>query len=176
MKLILDKLRGGDLRSIGRSEEVVKDVLENPALFGDLLAGLLDSDRVVRMRAADAIEKATREHPEWLRSYKQLLLQKVSLLEDKEIRWHVAQLLPRLKLSASERNTAVRIVMGYLEDKSSIVRTLSMQALADLAAQDESCLEEVKPVIEHLSRIGTPAMRSRGRKLLKQLAKHRTSG
>src|SRR5260370_27140346 len=59
--------------------------------------------------------------------------------------------------------------MGYLEDKSSMVKTFSMQALADLAAQDEQLLEQVAPLIERLTRTGTPAMKSRGRKLLKQL-------
>ena len=168
MKSILSKLKGGDLRSIGRSAEVVKDVLENPTLFGDLFAGLLHSDRVIRMRAADAIEKITREHPEWLQSWKQVLLQRVALFEYKEVRWHIAQLLPRLKLRPTEREAAVRILMGYLEDKSSIVKTFSMQALVDLATQDERLTEEVKAIIERLTRTGTPAMKSRGRRLLKQ--------
>ena len=30
MSQILKKLEGGDLRSIGRSDEVVNDILENP--------------------------------------------------------------------------------------------------------------------------------------------------
>lgn len=169
MKRILGNLKGGDLRSIGRSGDAVRAVSKNPALFSDLMAGLLDGDRLVRMRAADAVEKATRTHPEWLQPWKRALLDTVSTLEDKELRWHVAQLVPRLRLTAAEKATAVSILMGYLEDKSSIVKTFSMQALADLAAQDEQLLEQVAPLIERLTRTGTPAMKSRGRKLLKQL-------
>jgi hypothetical protein len=56
--------------------------------------------------------------------------------------------------------------MGYLADGSSIVKTFSMQALADLAEQDESLLDQVTPIIERLTRTGTPAMRSRARRLL----------
>src|SRR5277367_1974429 len=123
MKRILDKLQGGDLRSIGRSGDAVTAVSKNPALFPDLIAGMLDSDRLVRMRAADAVEKATRSHPEWLQRWKRTLLDTASGLEDKELRWHIAQLLPRLKLTAGERAAAVSILMGYLEDKSSIVKT-----------------------------------------------------
>jgi hypothetical protein len=63
MKRILENLKGGDLRSIGRSGDAVRAVSKNPALFSDLMAGLLDGDRLVRMRAADAVEKATRTHP-----------------------------------------------------------------------------------------------------------------
>ena len=63
----------------------------------------------------------------------------------------------------------MQILLGYLEDPSSIVRTFSMQALADLASRDERLLAQVMPLIERLTRTGTPAMRSRGRKLLRQL-------
>jgi hypothetical protein len=163
MKRILENLKGGDLRSIGRSGDALRAVSKNPALFSDLMAGLLDSDRLVRMRAADAVEKATRIHPEWLQPWKRALLDTASTLEDKELRWHVAQLVPRLRLTSTEKATAVRILMGYLEDKSSIVKTFSMQALADLAAHDEQLLQQVEPLIERLTRTGTPAMKSRGR-------------
>lgn len=169
MKGILAKLKGGDRRSIGKSEQAVKDVLKNPARFGELFAGLLDDDRLVRMRAADAVEKVTREHPEFLQPWKRQLLSTVSTLEDKELRWHVAQMLPRLRLTPSEQKVVLRILKIYLEDESSIVKTCSMQALADLAVQDERLLAEVTPLIEQLTRTGTPAMMSRGRKLLKRL-------
>ncbi len=169
LRKTLAKLKGGDRRSIGRSEEVVRDVEQHPALFGDLFAGLLAEDPVVRLRTADAIEKITREHPELLQPWKRQLLDAVSTSKEKEVRWHVAQILPRLQLTARERKAAVDILMGYLEDESSIVKTFSMQALADLAGQDDGLLAQVRPLIERLTRTGTPAMRARGRKLLKQL-------
>jgi hypothetical protein len=58
--------------------------------------------------------------------------------------------------------------MGYLSDESSIVKTFSMQALADLAARDGRLLAQVMPLIQRLTQTGTPAMKSRGRKLIKQ--------
>jgi len=33
---ILSKLKGGDLRSKGKSEEVVADILKHPFLFGEV--------------------------------------------------------------------------------------------------------------------------------------------
>ncbi len=47
MRHILDKLKGGDLRSIGKAEEVVQDILQDPALFGEVFKGLLDGDLIV---------------------------------------------------------------------------------------------------------------------------------
>lgn len=168
---ILRKLRGGDRRSLGRSGEIIGDIVIDPKLFAAAFAALLDSDPVVRMRAADAVEKASRERPELLRPHKRALLRKVAAIDQQEVRWHVAQMLPRLQLSAKERDHAVSVLFEYLEDKSSIVRTLSMQALADFAMKDSRLRARVVPVIEFLANEGTAAMRARGRKLLKQLAK-----
>jgi hypothetical protein len=166
---ILAKLEGGDRRSIGNSEEVVQTVSKNPALFEELFSGLLADDPVVRMRAADAIEKITRARPELLQPWKNMLLSTASAFQEKELRWHVAQLIPRLRLTGTERKLAEQILMDYLEDGSSIVKTFSMQALVELAAGDEQRLTQLTPLIERLARTGTAAMRSRGRKLLKQV-------
>ena len=160
----------GDCRSLGNSGEVVKLVAKTPALFADLAECLFDADPAVRMRAADAMEKVTRVHPELLQPSKRPLLERVSTFADKEVRWHVAQMLPRLKLTSVDRDRAVRILTGYLADESSIVKTCAMQALADLSAQDERLRAQVLPLIERLTRTGTPAMRARGRKLIKFLS------
>jgi hypothetical protein len=66
-----------------------------------------------------------------------------------KVRWHVAQMLPRLQLSS---------------DESRIVKTFSMQALAELAEGDRAVA-----LGEDLSKTGGPAMRTRGRKLLDRL-------
>lgn len=50
MGRILQKLKGGDLRSIGRVEEVVQDILNNPVLFTEVFEGMLNDDPLVRMR------------------------------------------------------------------------------------------------------------------------------
>jgi len=71
---LLRKLEGGDRRSIGRADEVVAAVLGQPTLFGSLFAGLSGDDPVVRARAADAVEKITVVHPEYLQPYKSNLI------------------------------------------------------------------------------------------------------
>jgi len=84
-------------------------------------------------------------------------------------------MLPRLRLTPREQETAVQILMSYLADESSIVKTHSMQALADLAMRNARLLVQIRPVIDRLTRTGTPAMRARGRKLKKQLEKSQHS-
>jgi hypothetical protein len=60
----------GDLRSAGKSEVVVTQVLSKPALFEDVVNAIYIDDAGTRMRASDAVEKITRDHPEWLKPYK----------------------------------------------------------------------------------------------------------
>ncbi len=74
MRSVLKKLSGGNRGSIGRSNEVVAAVLARPALFPALFAGFANDDPVVRMRAADAIEKITTQRPELLQPFKRKLL------------------------------------------------------------------------------------------------------
>jgi hypothetical protein len=50
MHPILRKLEGGDRPSIGRSNEVVEDVIADPALFNVVFSGLLSEDPLPRMR------------------------------------------------------------------------------------------------------------------------------
>jgi hypothetical protein len=168
---VLQKLTGGDRRSIGRVSEVVADVFNDPALFEVVFHAMLSDDPIIRMRSADAVEKITARHPEHLQPYKTKLIQQVAKIEQQEVRWHVAQMIPRLELSQEERAVVVGILLDYLNDESKIVKTFSMQALADLAERDASLRSQVIPLLEELTRTGSPAMRSRGRKLLEKLSR-----
>jgi hypothetical protein len=108
------------------------------------------------------------KHPEYLQPYKEKVIQQVAKIEQQEVRWHVAQMFPRLELSEEERAVAVEILLDYLNDKSKIVKTFSMQALADFAERDASLRPKVMQLLEELTRTGSPAMQSRGRKLLER--------
>ncbi len=163
---LLQMLEGGDRRSIGRSNEVVALVLKEPDLLALLFTGMLSDDPLLRMRCADAAEKVTARHPEFLKPYAKLLLGPLALVEQKEVRWHVAPMLARLELSAAQRRQVFDILLGYLSDTSSIVRALTMQALADVAMPVQPLRESARKHIQELMVTGTPAMKARGRTLL----------
>ena len=94
MNKIQKLLNTGDLRTIGKSEDVVKLVLSNPPLFRDVVNAILSDTPGIRMRASDAAEKITQIHPEWLNPYKKLFLDTISKISQQEVRWHTAQMLP----------------------------------------------------------------------------------
>ena len=151
-------MRGGDFRSIGRSGEVVRAVLSQPRLFPVLMSGLTAEEALVRMRAADAAEKVTARHPEWLASHKRYLLNEVAKVDQQEVRWHAAVLFTRLKLTRSERARVASILKHWLDDESRIVQTFSLQALADLSKQDSRLRSEVKRLIEDRIECGPPSV------------------
>jgi len=169
---ILRKLRGGDRRSIGRADEVVEDIRMDPTLFETLFYGMQDRDPIVRMRSADAVEKLTVKHPDYLIPYKKVLLEEIARSQQQEVRWHLAQIFPRIKWKAVERKKIIDLLTEYLEDKSKIVKTFSMQALADFARSDLKLRPHVIQIIEDLIKTGSPAVKSRGKKLLLQLKTH----
>jgi len=172
MSNLLRLLHGTDRRSIGEANRVVAAVLKNPRAFAAVFNAMLSDDPVVRMRAADAVEKITATRPDLLRPHKRLLLTRVARCEQQEVRWHVAQMLPRLVLTPRERERAVAILEAYCDDQSGIVKTFAMQALADLVTQDENLRAPVIARLEVLTRDGTPAMKTRGKKLLVALRRN----
>jgi hypothetical protein len=166
---LTDLLKGADRRSIGRSNEVVVLVLREPQRFPELIGYLWSDDPVLRMRAADATEKISAQEPALLRPFKDELLGLLLEAEQKELRWHLAQMIPRLQLTRSERHRVAEALRRYLDDTSSIVKTFALQGLAELAKTDPSLLPETREILEAARRTGTPAMRARVRNLLKAL-------
>ncbi|MBN1904766.1 MAG: hypothetical protein JW927_06685 [Deltaproteobacteria bacterium] len=169
MHKILEMLRGGDKRSIGRSNEVVKIVLNEPGLFDTLFSGMLSDDPLISMRSADAVEKITALYPEYLKPYKKILLTTLAKAEQPEIRWHVAPMLARLSLTTLEQKAVIEELRVYMNDKSSIVKTMAMQAIYDLTERYEALRPLALLFIKELVDIGTPAMKARGKKLLPKL-------
>ena len=174
MNPILKKLSGGDRRSIGRSNEIAAEVLAHPAQFRYVFAGLTSDDPVIRMRASDAVEKVSVQRPDLLQPFKMKILAIAGSTDQKEIRWHSAMMIPRLELTKHQRAAAADILFDYLRDRSSIVKTFAMQGLAALASNDPSLLSKILPLLEELTEIGTPAMRARGRKILRHLNRAHT--
>ncbi|MGD0094933.1 MAG: hypothetical protein ABSB60_00445 [Terracidiphilus sp.] len=167
--------------SSGRTAEVVELVRADPKRAGQLLECLWDEEPAVAMRAAGALEKLTRRNPsapdpvrECLlatlqRSWKMPLVGLLAEATENKLRWSLAATVPRLRLTRSECEQVAEMLKSCLEDRSSIVKTCALQGLADLARQNGSLLPEIIDLLRIHSRSGTPAMRARGRMLLKQL-------
>jgi HEAT repeat protein len=172
---ILDKLRGGDLRSIGNANEIAREIATNPELFKIVFNGLYSDDAVVRMRSADAVEKASKERPEILAGYSSKVLSILASVEQQEVCWHMAQISPRLDLTNSEGRQIIELLKRLLSHKSKIARVSAMDAMASFAERDETIVDEVKEIIKTQMESGIPSILSRGRKLLQRLERKETN-
>jgi hypothetical protein len=161
-------LEGRDRRSIGRSNEVARLVLKAPRRFRELIACLWHENPVVRSRAADAAEKVSAQKPRLLDRHKPELLGLLAEADQIELRWHLAAMIPRLRLTPAERHRAATTLQLYLDDRSSIVKTFALQGLTDLSRDDAPLRGKVKHHLEDAVQSGTPAMRARARHLLKE--------
>ncbi|MGA2096902.1 MAG: hypothetical protein ABSH39_11420 [Candidatus Acidiferrum sp.] len=164
---IASTLEGADRRSIGRADEVARFVLKEPRRFRELIACLWHDDPIVRLRAADAAEKVSAKKPRLLDRYKAELMGLLAETEQIELRWHLAAMVTRLRLSLLERQRTAEALLRYLDDRSSIVKTFALQALSDLAKTHVTLRPKVKQLLEKSLHSGTPAMKARARKLLR---------
>jgi hypothetical protein len=165
-KKIAAALSGGDRRSLGRANSIVTAMLNNSRRFPELLQCMWSDDPVVRMRAADAVEKVSAAKPELLQPFRAALLGLAEASQQPEVQWHLALMLPRLRLAPPERRRAFAQLENYLRHRSSIVKTLALQGLSDLARDHEDLRDAVREILTEASRRGTAAMKARARKLL----------
>jgi hypothetical protein len=161
-------LQGGDRRSIGNSNRVAALILRQPDRLAELMQCLWSGDAIVRMRAADAAEKVSAKRPALLAPFKAELLALADETAQAELRWHLALMIPRLRLGQQERVRATAALEGFLGDRSSIVRTFAVQGLADLSRGIPEMEADVIDLLERACRTGTAAMKARSRKLLAQ--------
>ncbi|UUV17842.1 hypothetical protein NRK67_11135 [Fusobacteria bacterium ZRK30] len=170
MGQILKKLKGGDLRSIGKSDEVVREILDNPSLFREVFEGMLNNDPIIRMRSADVSEKVSARHPEYLQPFKYELINEISKIKQQEVQWHTAQMFSYIKIDRKERDKIIKILLSYIRmTDSNIVKVFSMQTLADFAERDQQLKSQIIKLIEEMMEQGAPSLISRGKKLIKRL-------
>jgi hypothetical protein len=163
---LLDLLRGGDLRSIGQANQVVS-LINCQAEFDVLFRLLSYTDRKVVMRAADAVEKISLTHKDWLQRHKKKVIALGQSVSDKELKWHLAQLLPRLQLNHAEIEICRQLLTDWALNKkeSRIVRVFAVQALYDLAQQDKSLAIDLQQIMTVIQQEDIPSLNARIRKL-----------
>ncbi|MCC6832812.1 MAG: hypothetical protein IT200_15855 [Thermoleophilia bacterium] len=163
-------LAGGDPRSLGRTAEVVDVVLADPGRLGELFACLDSPDPVVRMRAADGLEKACRARPERFTRFVPRLLGEVAAIAQPSVRWHLAQMLGEVALRPSEAEAARGVLRDQLAGSSDwIVLTSAMSSLAALAGDDPALRADAVRWIGRFADDPRPAVAKRAARVLTAL-------
>ncbi|PID30343.1 hypothetical protein CSA80_02870 [Candidatus Saccharibacteria bacterium] len=159
-------LSGGDLRSIADVDKVVS-LIKTQTDFEQLFQYLLTDDRLIVMRAADAVEKVTLHNPEYLTGHSQDVINLLNVAVDKELKWHLALIASRLDFSATELGMVWNKLKQWVKDKneSKIVRVNSVQALFELANKNEGFKREFEIIVQEIKAANIPSINARLRKL-----------
>ena len=162
MNSVLEQLAGGDLRSEGRAEEVALEIITDPRLLPDLAEGLCRDDKLIRARTCMAMEAISRHDPDLLSGVVSQLTDLAATDSVPQVRWHLAQILARVPLSSEQAEGLIPILLGYLDDRSKIVKYCAVRALGSLGGSSPARLE----IAEAISGLG-----SENRSLAKAVAK-----
>lgn len=119
------------------------------------------------MRSADAVEKLTRKNPDWLESHKYVLLDLLHNSYNKELKWHLAQLISRLSLTDKELYIVWDKLAYWLLNKneSKIVRVNSLQALFDLSKGNPTLEQAIVSLTNSVKHENIPSLTARIKKL-----------
>jgi hypothetical protein len=165
-------LAGGDLRSIGKSNSIILTI-KNQKDFDTLFRLLFHSDRLVVMRAADAIEKITLEKTHYLKKHKKEIIGLLDAAKNKELKWHLALLIPRLPLGLREFNDAWDILAAWTLDKknSRIVRVNSIQGLFEMTKPKNKMSPFFDKVVSQLEKENIPSVQARVKAIRKSVTR-----
>ncbi len=168
---IAERLRGGDPRALTNVDTVVELVLAQPKCLPELIAAVVTGgDDIVRMRAADALEKVCRSQPALLQPHVAVLLGDMARIDQPSVQWHVAQMLSEVRLTAAQRAHAARLVRANLDHSGDwIVLNCSLATLAALARQDPALLPPLREHLDRCQRSRYKSLANRARRLLAEL-------
>ncbi|MEO9004531.1 MAG: hypothetical protein ABI288_07330 [Ginsengibacter sp.] len=159
-------LSGSEPRSAGRSNDAVLKV-RNDDDFDELFKCLSYKDRMVRMRAADAIEKITLKYPSYLFKHKSDLMDLCCTVKEKRLKGHFALLVPRLNLTANEKEIVWQRLTGWALDReeSKRVRINSIQALYEIAEGDNFYIKDFELAIDQVEKENITSLNARIKRL-----------
>ena len=163
---------GGKANSLGRSAEVVQEVLGDRSRLEELYGCLFDQDPWVRMGATDSLEKVCRIHPEWIKPYADRLLQEVSKSSQPSLQWHLAQIFAEIELTSQQKERAAAWLAKRLGDEAVdwIVAANCMDTLAQFVADGAYPQEELISLLRIQQKHRSKAVVKRAEKLLDKLS------
>jgi len=167
-----DMLAGGHPNSLGRTLEVVEQVLAEPGRFEALFNCYQSDDEVVRLRVSNAIKRVEKEHYDLLVPYIDRLIEEIGALDQASAQWTLANLFDALSqdLSPGQRSGALTIMKRNLVHHNDwIVLNNSIETLSKWAKDDDALKNWLKPHLERLSQDTRKSVAKRAQKYLNLL-------
>lgn len=159
-------LLGHDLRKLKNVKRVL-DAVTDQESFDELFALVFHHERSLVMRAADAVEKITVRSKHYLEPHKAQLLAILKSADHKELKWHIAQLLPRLPLTKEEVDKVWHQLTYWAlnRNESKIVRVNALQGLFDISRLHPEWQKDFNQTISAIENERIPSLQARIRKI-----------
>lgn len=166
-----EMLAVGKPNSLGRVNEVIKLVLDDKTKLDELYDCLFHDDAWARMRAADAIEKVCRQHPDWLLPYIDKFQDELSTNRQPSIQWHLAQIYGQVDLTPAQKLFAINW-LKYLVSTTEvdwIVAANTMETLVQFATDGSVSKDRLIPLLKVQQHHKSNAVVKKANKLLAKL-------
>lgn len=166
-------LTGGHPNSLGRTVEVVDQVLANPDRFEELFGCYRSDDAVVRLRTSNAMKRVEAERHDLLILYIDQFIEEIGELDQASAQWTLAQLFDRLShdMDKRQRAAALKIMKRNLSDHDDwIVLNTTIETLASWAVEEPALMKWLRPHLERLSSDSRKSVAARAAKKLRALS------
>lgn len=162
---------GGKTNSLGNVPFVIKEVIHNKHRMNELYSCLFDEDTWVRMRAADALEKICREHPDWLMPFIEKIQKELSSSSQPSIQWHIAQIYRQVSLTDTQRIFAISWLEQLLNSVHVdwIVSANAMDTLVNFLDSGYYSCDTLKKLLAVQQNHPSKSVRRRAQKILDSL-------
>lgn len=165
-------LSGGHPNSLGNTEQVVEEILQDKDKLQDLYDCYGSQDEVVRLRVSSAMKRVCKARPGWVAEYLDGLISDISAINQPSTKWTLASLFVMLdkQMSRDQRSSAIEVMQSNLSNESDwIVQNTTSEALAHFAKQDDSLKNWLRPQLKRMQRDKRKSVAKRANKLLKSL-------
>lgn len=156
-------------------EAAMRDFLWQPpprtAAIRDLMARLSSGDEFKCRAAANVARRVSARAPGVLRRYANVLIELAFEIPPEQ--WQArGHLLLTSVLNTATHDQRIRLLplaRLLVENERNALRAIGLEAMAILAAAEPELRDEVSTLLERCRHIGTPAMRSRARRMILSL-------
>lgn len=165
-------LSGGHPNSLGRTEDVVDQVLSDRARMVELYQCYFSKDEVVRLRVSSAFKRLTIKHSDWTMEFMDDLQGEIAAIDQASTQWTLAILFDLTSdlMSAPQKERALEIMKNNLAHHDDwIVLNTTMNVLADWAKGNAELARWLQPHLDRLVADKRKSVSGKARKLAAQL-------
>ena len=159
----------GDRNDLGRTEEVVAVVLEDPARINELYETYFQPDEWVRLRTSSSFKRIWRADKNLFLPFLERFVNDVSKMDQPSTQWTFAEMCYELDehLTAKQRRTAETRLKNFLEHSDDwIVQNRSIETLSTWALDDPKLREWIVPKLETFAAGSRKSVAGRAQKWL----------